>query len=90
MVNQMNDGDKEKWKGIVKKAWTDPSFKQELISSPSDVMKSNGMSVPEGISVTVVENTSTNVTLVIPPAPGENLSIEQVDNASLSDYDPGF
>jgi len=42
---------------IVAKAWRDPTFKAALIANPAAALKAEGMDVPAGMAVTVLENT---------------------------------
>jgi len=64
---------------IVAKAWRDPSFKAELIANPAAALKAEGIDVPAGMTVTVVENTDKVFHLVLPPVPSDELSDEALD-----------
>ena len=64
---------------IVAKAWRDPAFKAELIANPAAALKAEGIDVPDGVTVTVVENTDKQFHLVLPPAPNDKLSDEELD-----------
>jgi Nitrile hydratase, alpha chain len=59
---------------IVAKAWRDPAFKAELIA-----LKAEGIDIPAGMTVTVVENTDKLFHLVLPPVPSDELSDEALD-----------
>jgi hypothetical protein len=59
---------------IIAKAWRDPAFKAELIANPAAALKAEGIDVPDGIAVTVVENTDKQFHLVLPPVPTDVLS----------------
>jgi len=69
------------YKSIVTKCWADPNFKQRLIADPLATLLAEGVSVPDNIKVTVVENTSTEFTFVIPPKTSE-LSDDALDDVS--------
>ncbi len=69
------------YKTIVAKCWGDPDFKQRLIADPTATLRTEGVCVPEGVKVTVVENTATEFTFVIPPETSE-LSDEAMDRVS--------
>ena len=56
---------------IIAKAWADEAFKAALIADPVATLKAEGIPVPEGLSLTVVENTSTHIHIVLPPKPPE-------------------
>jgi Nitrile hydratase, alpha chain len=64
---------------IIAKAWRDPAFKAELIANPAAVLKAEGVDVPAGMTVTVVENTDRQFHLVLPPVPSDELSDEALD-----------
>ena len=64
---------------IIAKAWRDPVFKAELIANPAAALKAEGIDVPAGMTVTVVENTDKQFHLVLPPKPNDELSEEDLD-----------
>ena len=64
---------------IVAKAWRDPAFKAELIANPAAALKAEGIDVPAGMTVAVVENTDKLFHLVLPPVPTDELSDEALD-----------
>jgi len=72
---------KETHKTILTKCWGDPDFKQRLIADPVETLRTEGVCVPEGVKVTVVENTATEFTFVIPLDTSE-LSDEALDDVS--------
>ena len=59
---------------IIAKAWRDPAFKAELIANPTAALKAEGIDVPAGMTVTVLENTDKQFHLVLPPVPTDELS----------------
>ncbi len=54
---------------VISKAWSDEAFKVRLLTDTMAALKENGIAVPEGVSVRVVENTDKLFHLVIPPRP---------------------
>ena len=80
----------EKWKSIIAKAWNDAKFKQSLVDDPNKALQDAGIDVPGGVNFVIVENEADRLHLVLPAAPGGDLSVESVDRAAVSDYDPGF
>jgi hypothetical protein len=64
---------------IIAKAWRDPAFRAELIANPAAALKAEGIEVPDGITVTVLENTDNQFYLVLPPVPTDELSDEALD-----------
>jgi Nitrile hydratase, alpha chain len=71
---------------IIAKAWRDPSFKAELIANPAAALKAEGIDVPAGMTVTVVENTDKLFHLVLPPVPSDELSDEALDAVAGGKY----
>lgn len=60
---------RKKMAKVVAKAWSDESFKKRLISDPKTVLESQGVVVPEGLEIKVVEQTKELVYVVIPFKP---------------------
>jgi len=76
----MNDQSNQ-YQQLIAKCWADEAFKQRLLDNPAETLKAEGMALPEGVRVQVVENTAQDFTLVIPARPTE-LSDEELDGAS--------
>jgi len=64
---------------MIAKAWEDEAFKRRLLADPMAVLGEEGVALPEGLAVKVVENTPQVFHLVIPPKP----SAEALDDAQL-------
>jgi hypothetical protein len=54
------------WDTIVEKALSDVQFKRRLLAEPVKVLAEEGTVVPNSVTVTVVEQTPTEVWLVLP------------------------
>jgi hypothetical protein len=55
---------------IIKKAWEDPAFKKSLLSEPKKAVKEAfGLEIPAEIDLKVVEESTSQYYLVIPPSP---------------------
>ena len=67
---------------IIAKVWRDPVFKAELIANPAAALKAEGIDVPAGMTVTVVENTDKQFHLVLPPKPTGELSDRALDGVA--------
>ncbi len=63
---------------VVAKAWTDEGFKQRLLANPTEVLRAEGVPIPEGNEVRVVENTDRLTYFPLPARQGD-LSDEQLD-----------
>jgi hypothetical protein len=51
---------------IVSKAISDASFRRRLLSSPAEVLAQEGIELPEGVKVRVVESTGKEIWVVLP------------------------
>jgi hypothetical protein len=52
---------------IIAEAWRDPAFNAELIANPGATLRAEGIDVPNGMALTVLENTDKQFHLVLPP-----------------------
>ena len=59
----------KQWAKIVAKAWADESFKLRLMGDPSSVLTEEGMEMPEGVDIKVVEATDKQAWMVLPQKP---------------------
>jgi hypothetical protein len=59
----------KKWALLVAKAWTDESFKQQLVSRPNEILEEYGVELPQGVEIRVVENTDEVEYLPLPAKP---------------------
>ena len=64
---------------VIAKAWTDEAFKQRLHADPHGTLAAEGISVPEGKTVKVVEDTGDTVHMVIRQRPGQ-LSDQEIQS----------
>jgi len=70
------------WAQLVAKAWTDDKLRERLMSDPQSVMEENGLPVPPGLEVRVVQNTEGVIYLPLPPKPSPaELSEEDLSQA---------
>jgi hypothetical protein len=75
----MNDQSKQ-YQQLIAKCWADDAFKQRLLADPAGTLKAEGIEVPAGVRVQVVENTPQEFTLILPTRP-DDLSDEMLAGA---------
>ncbi|MBW5446129.1 NHLP leader peptide family natural product precursor [Cohnella sp. CFH 77786] len=62
---------------IIQKAWKDPEFKAQLLADPGSALQASfGITLPEGIGLQAVEETSYQYFLVIPSDPADQENLE--------------
>jgi hypothetical protein len=66
---------------LAVKGWNDPAFMEKLKTDPKAVLAEEyGVQMPDNVSVTVIEETPTNLYIRIPPNPSDlELSDEQLE-----------
>ena len=69
---------------LVRRPWSDEEFKKRLLVDPRAVLSENGIEVPEGVDVRVVENTPQTVHFILPRPIGDELSEEELEAAGGS------
>jgi hypothetical protein len=71
------------WGKLIARAWADEGLKKRLLADPAQVLKENGLEVPPGVQVKVVEDTESLIHLTLPakPTSGE-LSEEELSSAA--------
>ena len=78
----------KQWGQVVAKAWTDASFKKQLLADPAAALKASGLEVPRGLQVKVVENTDQVLHLVLPAKASGEISekdLEKVAGGAIFD-----
>ena len=73
-----------RYEHVVTQAWRDEAFKQRLMADPVTVLREQGIEVPPGLQVHVVENTRQQAYLVVPIKPEEELSDEELDRVAAA------
>ena len=68
----------------IARAWSDETFKDKLVSDPRAALAEQGVEVPEGKTINVVENTDDTVHLVLPvkPADAGDVSADQLEKVA--------
>ena len=52
---------------IIARCWEDEEFKKRLMADLAKILGAEGVNVPDGVSIRVVEDTEQVRTLIIPP-----------------------
>ena len=63
----------QQYQQLVARAWRDPAFKQRLLADPAAALQEQGISLPAGQDVLVVEQQPNEVVFVLPPRPAGEL-----------------
>ncbi|NMG07809.1 NHLP leader peptide family natural product precursor [Brasilonema sp. UFV-L1] len=69
---------------LITRAWQDASFKQELLSNPQAAFEKEGITLPESIKVTVVEESPSSFYLVLPTQPSETAELSETELESVA------
>ena len=67
---------------ILAKCWADASFKQQLLADPVAALKAEGIEIPAGYTVRVLENTDKVINYVLPPNPNAELSDSELESVA--------
>lgn len=79
------------WRQIIRRAWSEPDFKQRLIDHTHDVLNEYNISIPEGVTYKVVEDELRGTRyLVLPPQTDDpDLRVDDFGR-DIESGDPGF
>lgn len=70
---------------VIAKAWADEDFKAALLADATSALRSQGIEVPEGVTIKVIENTDNVINLVLPKPPDLSLVAEALDGVGGGD-----
>lgn len=71
---------------ILAKCWTDESFKQRLLTDTDTALKAEGVEIPAGYTVRVLENTDKVINYILPPNPNAELSDSELETVAGGKY----
>ena len=71
------------WTRTIARAMKDKAFKSRLMANPTATLKEAGVDVPDDVVVKVVENTATEVHMVLPYYADDQVSDDQVSDDAL-------
>ena len=71
--------ERKEYAKIIAQAWVDEEFKARLLDDPMTVLKENGIEVPDGMTVKVVERKENEIQVPLPPKPADvSCSVEEL------------
>ena len=76
------------WARVVAKAWADEEYKRRLLAEPAAVAREEGVPVPAGLTLKVIEDAPGTRTLVLPPRPAEIGSVVEAEERLAADDTP--
>jgi hypothetical protein len=81
----------DNWRQIVRRAWDEPDFRIRLLEKTHEVLQEYNISVPKGVSYTVVQDQLAGVRYLVLPPKTDDATL-QVDNfgRDINSGDPGF
>jgi hypothetical protein len=82
MASDAQQEQARKYGQVVAKAWADEAFKQRLLAEPATVLREQGIELPDGLEVLMVENTEHRAYLVLPKPPRGELSATELDQVA--------
>lgn len=62
------------FRAIIERSWEDENFKKKLLEDATSALKAEGMPIPDGVKVNVVENSPSVFNFVLPENPKGELS----------------
>jgi hypothetical protein len=63
------DAKENQMQQIITRCWGDEEFKKRLMADPAKILDAEGVNLPDGVSIRVMEDTDQVRTLIIPPEP---------------------
>lgn len=82
---------RQKISAIIAKCWADERFKQNLLTDTRTTLTAEGVALPDGLDVRVLENTATVVHWILPRKPAD-LSDDDLNgiSAGANCYGPAY
>jgi hypothetical protein len=76
----------KQWAKVVAKAWADEVYKNRLMADPASVLEEEGVEMPEGVELNVVEATDKQAWMVLPPKPDDRKIEEARERLAAGPY----
>ena len=89
---QKNTEERNEYAEIIAKARADEEFKKRLLDDPATVLKENGIEIPQGVVVEVVEGNEGDIHIVLPVKPSntQELTDEDLENVAAAGIGSGI
>ncbi len=75
---------------VTAKALGDDQYRQALIANPSQVLGSEGLTIPANVKVVIVENTADTIYLVLPVQARKTIDLSDVDVTNVHAWGGGW
>src|SRR5688572_26042261 len=85
---ERSEGEMKKWSKIGAEAWADDNFKRRRLENPASVLRQQGIEVPTGVDLRVVENTENVTYLTLPAKPA--MDVTELNDRDLAGVVGGF
>ncbi|OPL19574.1 MAG: hypothetical protein AVO35_09665 [Candidatus Aegiribacteria sp. MLS_C] len=65
---------------IVAKCWIDEAYRKNFLADPASVLKAEGIAVPDGVEIRVLEDTKNLRSFVLPVKPDDLGEVEELED----------
>ena len=77
----------KKYAKLIAKAWSDEAFKERLLTDSRAVLEAEGITVPPGVDVKVVEQTDSQIYMILPVKPA-SAQMELIQERTTAQFEP--
>ena len=74
---------------ITAKALGSKKYKEELLADPVKVLRAEGLKIPRGVTVEILENTADTIYLVLPRQTAKLIDLGEVNITIVADHTGG-
>jgi hypothetical protein len=72
------------WSQVIARTWSDEDFKERFMIDPRGVLAEHGIELPDDADIKVVQDTDTLRHLVLPAAPTDELTDEDLVGSEVA------
>jgi len=84
MYENLDAEKRKRFARIIAMAWADENYKKRLMGDPVALLKEEGIDLPAGMSLRVVEDTPNLRSIVLPPPPKEGEIVDLEERAAAA------